>query len=212
MFGFEKIELTTLVVSAEDRHFAGGKTAPVEQLLALSCFAASGCGAATGDAAVVYAGGVWTAAKVELDQLAVDSDTTAHTLFREQMRGRNSYNPKNKGKKIFEAYEKLNWKFIVVARKTSRLVDELKAARWNPSPGTDADGQCEFFYKPGGWGKAFRFLALRYEKEPESGDSAKVKQYQLLDTPDYTYRVFVPDMDGVLDKLVLFRNQRQRRT
>jgi hypothetical protein len=42
----------------------------------------------------------------------------------------------------------------VVARKTSRLVDELKAAEWKPSPQTDADGQCEFFYKPDGWGKA----------------------------------------------------------
>ncbi len=107
-----------------------------------------------------------------------------------------------------EAYGKLNWKFIVVARKTSRLVDELKAAEWKPSPQTDADGECEFFYKPDGWGKAFRFLALRYEKKPESGDSAKVEQYQLFDTPEYTYRVFVTDMDGPLYKLVLFYNQR----
>jgi hypothetical protein len=32
-------------------------------------------------------------------------------------------------------------------------VDELKAARWQHSPRTDADGQCEFRYQPEGWGK-----------------------------------------------------------
>ena len=54
----------------------------------------------------------------------------------------------------------------MVARKTARLVDELKAADWKPSPRTDADGQCEFRYQPEGWEKAYRFLALRYEKKP----------------------------------------------
>ncbi|MGA2673175.1 MAG: transposase [Terracidiphilus sp.] len=73
---------------------------------------------------------------------------------------------------------------------------------------TDADGQCEFFYQPEGWGKACRFLALRYEKEPESEDSEKPEQYQLFETPEYTYRVFVTDMDGPLDALVWFYNQR----
>jgi hypothetical protein len=79
-----------------------------------------------------------------------------------------------------EAYEKLNWRFIVVARKTARLVDQLQAAKWRHSPLTDADGQCEFSYQPEGWGKACRFLALRYEKEPESKDSEQPEQYQLF--------------------------------
>ena len=57
--------------------------------------------------------------------------------------------------------------FIISARKTSRLVEELKAADWKRSPRTDADGQCEFRYQPEGWGKAYRFLALRYQKKPK---------------------------------------------
>jgi hypothetical protein len=40
-----------------------------------------------------------------------------------------------------EAYEKAGVKFIISARKTARLIDELKAAEWTGSPKTDADGQ-----------------------------------------------------------------------
>jgi len=43
-----------------------------------------------------------------------------------------------------EAYERRDWQFIISARKTARLVDELKATDWKPSPRTDVDGQCEF--------------------------------------------------------------------
>jgi len=57
--------------------------------------------------------------------------------------------------------------FIVSARKTSRWVDELKATHWQRSPRTDADGQCEFWYQPEGWPKAYRFIALRWR--PRSG-------------------------------------------
>ena len=60
-----------------------------------------------------------------------------------------------------EAYEKRGCGFIVVARKTSRLLEQLQAAEWKPSPQTDADQQCEFCYQPEGWGKAYRFMALR---------------------------------------------------
>jgi hypothetical protein len=107
-----------------------------------------------------------------------------------------------------EAYESRNWQFILVARKTPRLVDELKAAEWKPSLRTDADEQCEFFYQPEGWGKAYRFLALRYRKKPEGKETERPEQYQLFDTPEYTYRVFVTNMDGPLDALVWFYNQR----
>ena len=165
---------------------------------------------------------VWEAANVCLSAVTLDTDTTVHTLFGNQMGARKSYNPKNKGKKSYQpiltflaetkeyvtgslrtgdrpdgkqiaahldaavaalprtvktvyaradsgfycweavqAYERGNCQFIVVARKTARLVDELKAADWKPSPRTDADGQCEFFYQPEGWAKPYRFLALR---------------------------------------------------
>ena len=208
---------------------------------------------------------VWEAANVRLTEATLDTDTTVHTLFGNQMGARKSYNPKNKGKKSYQpiltflaetkeyvagalrtgdrpsgkeiaahldsayaalpatvktvyaradsgfycweavqAYEKRNCRFIVVARKTARLVDELKAATWKRSARTDADGQCEFFYQPEGWGKAYRFLALRYEKKPEASQTEEPEQYQLFDTPEYTYRVFVTDMDAPLDALVGF--------
>ena len=58
----------------------------------------------------------------------------------------------------------------------------MQAADWKPSPRMDADGQCEFCYQPEGWGKAYRFLALRYEKKPEAGEADEPEQYQLFDT------------------------------
>jgi hypothetical protein len=85
-------------------------------------------------------------------------------------------------------------------------VGELKAADWKRSPHTDADGQCEFLYQPQGWGEAYRFLALRYEKEPTAVD--KPEQYQLFDTPEYSYRVFVTNMKDSIGVLVWFYNQR----
>ena len=208
---------------------------------------------------------VWEAAHVQLSEATLDTDTTVHTLFGNQMGARKSYNPKNKGKKSYQpiltflaetkeyvvgalrkgdrpsgqeiaqhlesafaalpatvktvyaradsgfycgeavqAYERGNCRFIVVARKTARLVEELKAADWKRSPRTDADGQCEFRYQPEGWGEPYRFLGLRYEKKPEAREADEPEQYQLFDTPEYTYRVFVTDMDGPLDALVWF--------
>lgn len=212
---------------------------------------------------------VWAAANVQLDTLTVDTDTTVHTLFGNQMGARKGYNPKHKGKKSYqpilsffaetreyaagalrpgdrpdgreiaahldavekglppcvkrvyaradsgfycreaiEAYEKKNWRYVVVARKTARLIEQLQAADWKPSPRTDADQQCEFLYQPDGWSTAHRFLALRYVKPEETAESAKPEQYQLFDTPQYIYRVFVTDMDDRLDLLVGFYNLR----
>jgi hypothetical protein len=59
----------------------------------------------------------------------------------------------------------------------------LKAADWKRSPHTDADGQCEFRYQPDGWGKAHRFIALRYQKKPKPRPAGEPEQYQLFDTP-----------------------------
>ena len=213
---------------------------------------------------------VWAAGNVTLKSVTIDTDTTVHTLYGQQMGARKSYNPKNKGKKSYqpilsflaetrefvggelrngdrptgkqiarhledvfqtlprcvvsifaradsgfycweaaEAYEKFKCWFIVVARKTSRLVEELIAAEWKPSPHTDANEQCEFWYQPNGWGKAYRFLALRYEKDPDDEEeSDDVVQYQLFATKKYKYRVFVTNMEGPIDKLVWFYNQR----
>jgi len=106
------------------------------------------------------------------------------------------------------AYENRGVQFIISARKTSRLVDELKAADWKPSPRTDADGQCEFRYQPEGWGKPYRFVALRYQKKPAPKPADEPEQYQLFDTPDYSYRVFVTNMKEPVDLAVWFYNQR----
>src|SRR5215470_6279167 len=212
---------------------------------------------------------VWQAAHVGLTTVTLDTDTTVHTLFGQQMGGRKGYHPKNKGKKSFQpiltflaetreyisgelhngdrpsgpeiarhlegvfgalppqverifaradsgfycgdavvAYEAQGVQFILSARKTARLVEELKAAEWKPSPRTDADGQCEFHYQPEGWDKAYRFIALRYKKKLKPATADEPEQYQLFDTPDYTYRVFVTNMKRAIDLLAWFYDQR----
>src|SRR5580658_9370452 len=45
---------------------------------------------------------VWAAANVKLQVVTIDTDTTVHTLYGQQMGGRKGYNPKNKGKKSFQ--------------------------------------------------------------------------------------------------------------
>jgi hypothetical protein len=45
---------------------------------------------------------VWEAANVKLKTATLDTDTTVHTLYGNQMGGRKSYNPKNKGKKSYQ--------------------------------------------------------------------------------------------------------------
>jgi hypothetical protein len=142
---------------------------------------------------------VWEAANVKLAVVTIDTDTTVHTLYGQQMGGRKSYNPKNKGKKSYqpmltfiaetreyvwgelrngdrptgkqigdhlrnvgaalppgvkicgradagfyckeavEGYEQLDARFVICARKTARLSEELRRAEWKPSPKTDAD-------------------------------------------------------------------------
>ena len=93
-----------------------------------------------------------------------------------------------------------------MARKTGRLLEELQKACWKPAPKTDADEQCEFWYQPEGWGKAYRFLALRYRKPTPRSEPGE--QYQLFDSSQYRYRVFVTDMAESIDLLVWFYNQR----
>jgi hypothetical protein len=87
-------------------------------------------------------------------------------------------------------------------------VEELKAARWTGSPRTDADGQCEFRYQPQGWAKAYRFVALRYQKKPKPKELSEPEQYQLFDTPEYSYRAFVTNFDFPIDVVVGFYRQR----
>jgi hypothetical protein len=212
---------------------------------------------------------VWEAANVKLEVVTIDTDTTVHTLYGQQMGGRKGYNPKNKGKQSYqpmltfiaetreyvcgqlrngdrpsgkqigdhlrsvraalppgvkriygradsgfycreavEAYEELDARFVICVRKTSRLIEELCQAEWKPSPKTDADAECEFSYQPDGWGKPYRFVALRYEKPPEELEADEIEQYQLFETRQYKYRVFVTDMRDPIYFVVWFYGQR----
>jgi hypothetical protein len=107
-----------------------------------------------------------------------------------------------------EAYEEFNVRFAISARKTSRLVEQLRQAEWKPSPKTDGDAECEFLYQPDGWKHAYRFVALRYEKTREEMETEETEQYQLFETSRYKYRVFVTDMTDPIYFVVWFYNQR----
>jgi len=97
---------------------------------------------------------------------------------------------------------------VICARKTPRLVEHLCQAEWKPSPETDADAECEFLYQPDGWSKPRRFVALRYEKAREEVKPEEPEQYQLFETSQYIYRVFVTNMDEPVSFVVWFYRQR----
>jgi hypothetical protein len=97
---------------------------------------------------------------------------------------------------------------VISARKTSRLVEQLRQAEWKPSKKTDAEWECEFLYQPEGWKQAYRFVALRYEKTREEMKAEKGEQYQLFETSQYKYRVFVTDLTEPIYFVVWFYNQR----
>ena len=212
---------------------------------------------------------VWEAANVKLEVVTIDTDTTVHTLYGQQMGGRKSHNPKNKGKKSYqpmltfiaetreyvwgelrngdrptgkqigdhlrsvrgalppvvkqiygradsgfycreavEGYEEIDARFVICARKTSRLVEKLRQAEWQPSLKTDANEECEFLYQPDGWGKPYRFVALRKPKPREELEAEEAEQYQLFETSQYKYRVFVTDFVEPIDFVVWFYGQR----
>jgi hypothetical protein len=212
---------------------------------------------------------VWEAAHVKLEVVTIDTDTTVHTLYGQQMGGRKSYNPKNQGKKSYqpmltfiaetreyiwgelrngdrptgrqigehlrsvggalpagvkqiygradsgfycreavEGYEELDARFVICARKTARLLEELRQAEWKPSPKTDADAECEFLDQPDGWSKPYRFVALRKEKPREEMEAEETEQYQLFETSQYKCRVFVTDFVEPIDFVVWFYGQR----
>jgi hypothetical protein len=57
----------------------------------------------------IMRGRVWEAANVKLEVVTIDTDTTVHTLYGQQMGGRKSYNPKNKGKKSYQRMSSEGW-------------------------------------------------------------------------------------------------------
>ena len=111
-------------------------------------------------------------------------------------------------REAIEGYEQLNARFVVCARKTARMVEQLRQAVWKPSPKTDAEAECEFHYQPDGWSKPYRFVALRKEKPREEVEAEEAEQYQLFETSQYKYRVFVTDFAEPIDFVVWFYGQR----
>jgi hypothetical protein len=105
-----------------------------------------------------------------------------------------------------QTYEKYKCCFVIAAQKSASLMVAMQSARWTGSRRTDADGQCEFWHQPSEWPKAYRYVALRYLKQPKPGSESE--QYQLFDGPQYSYRVFVTNMDAPIDVVVGFYRQR----
>jgi hypothetical protein len=52
---------------------------------------------------------VWEAANVKLKVVTIDTDSTVHTLYGQQMGGRKGYSPKNKGKKSYQRMSSEGW-------------------------------------------------------------------------------------------------------
>ena len=71
------------------------------------------------------------------------------------------------------AYEKHGCRFVLSAQKTTRLVEELKAARWTKSPRTDADGQCEFRYQPRRLGQSLPVRGVALLEKGQAGGAAR---------------------------------------
>jgi hypothetical protein len=107
-----------------------------------------------------------------------------------------------------EAYQQGGCRYVVVARKTSRLVEQLRQAQWKPSADPDAEAECEFRYQPEGWKQPCRFVALRYEKAWQEGEPGEAEQYQLFETSQYQYRVFVTNFSEPAAHVAWFYNQR----
>lgn len=56
--------------------------------------------------------------------------------------------------------------------------------------------------------RKYRFVAQRYEKAREEMAAKESEQYQLFETSQYKYRVFVTDMTDPIHFVVWFYNQR----
>ena len=105
-----------------------------------------------------------------------------------------------------ETYLSGGCEFIIVARKTARLVEQLRNERWKASRHKGAE-EADFVYQPEGWGQPCRFVALRFPKAPSRREEAP-EQYQLFETSAYTYRVFVTNLKGPVYRVVDFYNHR----
>ena len=109
-------------------------------------------------------------------------------------------------------YEEIGARFVLCARKTARLVEELRQAEVvtiTQDRCHGSHGQCEFLYQPDGWSKLYRFVALRKPKPREELEAEETEQYQLFESQLRAgYRVFVTDFVESIDFVVWFYGQR----
>jgi len=103
--------------------------------------------------------------------------------------------------KAVAVYREYRVLFVVVAQKTTALIDQLYRASWQKMK--SGEEICEFFYQPTGWERRERFVAIRYEKEFKPGD-----QPGLFEEENYLYRVFVTDIPWSVLKVVDFYDGR----
>jgi len=83
-----------------------------------------------------------------------------------------------------KAYTEWRCDFVIVARKTDRLLGELQAAEWRSSSQTDADFECQFSYQPEGWEREYRFVGLRYDPpEPDANKPGSDWTFRWLGLP-----------------------------
>ena len=213
---------------------------------------------------------VWEAANVKLEVVTIDTDTTVHTLYGQQMGGRKSYNPKNKGKKSYQPMltfiaetREYVWgelrngdrptgkqigdhirnvcaalppgvkqiyrpgRFGVLLpgsgrslRRMQRPVRDLVRARrpgWSSNCAKPSGSRRRrrmptrsansVISRTGGEGIPVRGPALR-ENRARRRKPEETEQYQLFETSQYKYRVFVTDMSDPIYFVVWFYNQR----
>jgi len=92
-------------------------------------------------------------------------------------------------KELVHECERNGCRFILSVKKNSAIKQKLsEITKWKYSP--DSFGTSEFLYEPNGWGKKYRFLVSRYEKDKKE----KEKQTDMFNDEEYKYRVFVTDL------------------
>jgi hypothetical protein len=89
-------------------------------------------------------------------------------------------------KEAVEKHEEHGIHYIGAVKKYAPIQREITQVAWSDAKGTD--GVAEFYYQPGGWKHAYRFVVARYRKED------KDIQTDMFEDTRYKYRVFVTDL------------------
>ena len=160
---------------------------------------------------------VWEAANVGLKEVTLDTDTTVQTVYGRQMGARKGYNPKHRGKKSYlpiltflgETREYIAGELRTGDRPTGKQIAAHLDSVFAALPVT-----VERYYARADSGFYCWEAVEAYEKHgcrfvlSAQKTRAQPEQYQLFDTPEYMYRVFVTDLGATVDVVVGFYRQR----